>query len=113
VNESAPASVVEAMKSVSFDAMGSSRTLWDFYFGFGVSIGIYLFAQAAVLWFLATLGHIDPTSVRSFIAVLLVAYAANVYVTWRFFFVIPLVLSIAMVICLALALIALKPRVGA
>jgi len=113
VNESAPAAVVEAMKSVSFDAMGSKRTYWDFYFGFGVSISIYLFVQAAVLWLIATLAKTQPTSVRPFVVTLLVAYAANVYVTWRYFFVVPLVLSIVMVTCLALALIASKPRVGA
>ena len=105
-DESAPASVVEAMKSVSFDAMGSSRTYWDFYFGFGVSISIYLFVQAAVLWFLAPLAKTDAASVRPFLIALLAAYAANAYVTWRYFFVLPLLLSVAMVVCLALALIA-------
>jgi hypothetical protein len=111
VNESAPASVVEAMKSVSFDAMGNNRTYWDFYFGFGVSISVYLFAQAGVLWFVATLAKTQPTAVRPFIVVLLFAYAANIYITWRYFFVVPLVLSIVMVTCLALALIASKSRV--
>lgn len=112
VNEPAPASVVEAMKSISFDAMGSNRTYWDFYFGFGVSISIYLFLQAAVLWLLATLSKTQPTFVRPFVVVFLVAYAVNVYVTWRYFFVVPLVLSIVMVICLALALITSKSHVG-
>ena len=100
------------MKSVSFDAMGSKRTYWDFYFGFGVSSSIYLFVQAAVIWFLATIAKTQPTAVRPFLIVLLVAYAANVYVTWRYFFVVPLVLSIVMVACLAFALIVSKSRVG-
>ena len=110
VNEAAPASVVEAMKSVSFDAMGSTRTYWDFYFGFGISISIYLLAQAAVLWLVASLARAYPDAARPFVVVLLVAYAANVYVTFKYFFVIPLVMSIVMVTCLALALIALRPR---
>jgi hypothetical protein len=111
-DESAPASVVEAMKSVSFDAMGSSRTYWDFYFGFGVSISIYLIVQAAVLWLLAALARTQATFVRPFVAVLLASYVASVYVTWRYFFALPVVLSIAMVICLVLVLVASKPRVG-
>lgn len=110
VNEAAPASVVEAMKSVSFDAMGSRRTFWDFYFGFGVSISIYLFAQTAVLWLVATLAKAQPDAARPFVVVLLIAYAVNIYVTWQYFFVIPLVLSIVMVTCLALALIASRSR---
>ena len=113
VNEDAPAAVVEAMKSVSFDAMGNARTFWDFYFGFGVSISIYLFVQAVLLWFVATLAKTQPDAARPFVVVLLVAYAANIYVTWKYFFVIPLVLSILLVTCLALALIASRSRAGA
>lgn len=110
IADSAPASVVEAMKSVSFDAMGSRRTYWDFYYGFGVSISVYLFVQAAMLWFLAALARTQSASVRPIVIVFLVAYVVNAYVTWRYFFVLPLVLSIAMVICLALALAASKSR---
>ena len=66
--EAAPASVVEAMKSVSFDAMGSKRTFWDFYFGFGVSISIYLVVQAAVLWFLAAFAKTQAASIRPLLA---------------------------------------------
>lgn len=110
--DSAPTSVVEAMKSVSFDAMGSKRTYWDFYFGFGVSISIYLFVQAAALWFLATLAKTQAAFVRPFVLLFLLSYAVNAYVTWRYFFVLPLVLSIAMVVCLTLALVASKSRTG-
>jgi hypothetical protein len=112
VNASAPAAVVEAMKSVRFDALGSSRTYWEFYFGFGVSISIYLFMQAAVLWFLATIARNQPSAVRPIVVVLLLGYSANVYVTWRYFFIVPLVLSIVMAACLALTLVASRSRAG-
>jgi hypothetical protein len=108
----APAAVVRAMKGVGFDAMGSSRTYWDFYVGFGLSINVYMFAQAAVLWLLATLAKTQPPSVRPFVVVLLVACAANGYVAWRHLFLLPVVLSVAMAVCLALALVASKSRVG-
>lgn len=107
-----PASVVEAMKSVSFDAMGSNRSYWDFYFGFGVNISVYMFAQAAILWLLAGVAKTQTVSVRPFIIVLLAAYAVNGFVAWRHFFVLPIVLSVAMIICLALALVVSRPRVG-
>ena len=108
-----PASVVEAMKSVSFDAMGSKRSYWEFYFGFGVSISLYMFAQALLLWLLAALAKTQPAAVRPFVIVLLVSCVANGVVAWRYFFLLPLVLSVAIVICLSLALVASKPRVGA
>jgi hypothetical protein len=110
--EHGAASVVEAMKSVSFDAMGTNRSYWEFYYGFGVSISVYMFAQAAFLWLLAALAKTQPASVRPFVVVLLASYAANGFVAWRYFFVLPLVLSVVMVICLALALIASRPRAG-
>jgi len=112
-DEPGAASVVEAMKSVNFDVTGSRRSYWDFYFGFGVDISVYMFAQAAFLWLLATLAKTQPASVRPFVVVLLASYAVNAFVAWRYFFVIPLVMSVAMVACLALALLASRPRVGA
>jgi hypothetical protein len=112
VNDAAPAAVVEAMKSVSFDALGSKRTYWDFYFGFGVSISVYLFVQAALTWLLASLARTQSGVVRPFVVVLLVGSAATVYFIWKYFFVIPLVLSCVLLVVLALALMALRPRVG-
>lgn len=107
-----PASVVEVMKSVSFDAMGANRSYWEFYFGFGVTISVYMFAQTALLWLLATLAKTQPAATRPFVVVLLASYAANGFVAWKYFFPLPLVLSVAIVICLALALVVSKPRVG-
>jgi hypothetical protein len=111
-HEPAAASVVEAMKAVSFDVMGNNRSYWDFYFGFGVSISVYMFAQAALLWLLAALAKTQTASVRPFIVVLLASCVANGFFAWKYFFLLPLVLSVAIVICLALALVASRPRVG-
>src|SRR5689334_13611072 len=68
-DEASAASVVAAMKSVSFDAMGAHRSYWDFYYGFGVSISVYLFAQAVLLWLLATLAKTQAAAVRPFVVV--------------------------------------------
>ena len=110
--ELAPAAVVRAMKGVGFDAMGSNRTYWDFYVGFGLSISVYMFAQAAFLWLLAALARTQAAAVRPFVVVLLVSCAVNGYVAWMHIFLLPVVLSAVMVVCLALALVASKPRVG-
>lgn len=110
--EPSAASIVEAMKSVSFDVMGSNRSYWEFYLGFGLSISVYMLAQAAFLWLLATLAKTQPASVRPFLAVLFASYAINGFFAWRYFFILPLVLSVVMVICLGLALFASRNRVG-
>lgn len=107
-----PASVVEAMKAVSFDAMGSKRTYWDFYFGFGVTISVYMFAQAALLWLLASLARAGSSPIRPWVGVLLASNAASGFLAWKYFFLLPVVLSVAMVACLTLALFASRPHVG-
>ena len=60
--------VIEAMKSNRFAAMGSSRTYWDFYFGFGVIISVLQLVQAVVLWQLGTLAKTDAARLRPIIA---------------------------------------------
>ncbi len=107
-----PASVVEAMKSVRFDVVGSHRSYWEFYFGFGISISVYMFMQTALLWLLAALAKTQAAATRPFVAVLLASYAANGFIAWKYFFLLPLVLSTAIVICLVLALVASRPRAG-
>lgn len=108
-----PASVVEATKSVSFDVMGTHRSYWAFYFGFGISISVYMFMQTVLLWLLAALAKIQTVATRPFVVVLLASYAANGFIAWKYFFPLPLVLSAAIVICLVLALVASRPRAGA
>jgi len=43
------------MKSQHFLAQGATRTYWDFYFGFGVLIGVFLLIQAVALWQIGSL----------------------------------------------------------
>ena len=98
-------SVIEAMKRHSFDVAGSQRTYWDFYFGFGVIISAFLLMQAAVLWQLSTLAKTNSSLVRPIVGSFFLAFAANVVLAWKYFFVIPLVVSVLISVCLALAFV--------
>jgi len=97
--------VLEAMKSHSFDAMGSTRTYWDFYFGFGVIISLYLLMQAVVLWQLGSLAKTDALRVRPIVASFFVAFIVNTVLARKYFFVLPVVMSVAISVCLALAFV--------
>lgn len=101
--------VLEAMKTNRFDVAGSTRTYWDFYFGFGLAITGYLAVQAIVLWQLAPLAKNAAMEIRPVVAVFLIAFAANAIIVWRYFFVIPLVFAIAITTCLALAFVFARP----
>lgn len=97
--------LVENMKSYRFDVMGSSRTYWDFYFGFGLIVGVHLVVQAVALWQLGTMAKRDASSVRPLIGLFALALVANAILSWMFFFAVPLVLAIAIALVLGLAFV--------
>jgi len=98
--------VLEAMKSHSFDVLGSTRSYWNLYVGFGIAISLFLLMQGVVLWQLGSLAKTDGLRIRPIIASFTVAFLVNTLVTWEYFFVVPAVMSAAISICLALAFIA-------
>jgi hypothetical protein len=95
--------VLNAMKADRFDVAGSTRTYWDFYFGFGLAISGYLALQATVLWQIAPLVKNAALPIRPIVAAFFMAFVANAVVVSMYFFLIPLVFAIAIVLCLALA----------
>ena len=102
--------VLQAMRSFHFDAAGSSRTYLDFYLGFGYILGVYMFAQAVVLWQLASIATSDALRVRPLIGTFLLASIASTVLSWRFMFVVPVICSAVIAICLGLAFYASGKR---
>src|SRR5262249_10863977 len=47
--------VVGGMKSFTFDVFGSTRSYWDFYQGFGLTLTVLQLLGAVVLWLVAGL----------------------------------------------------------
>ena len=99
----ATATVIGGMKSFRFDVLGSARTYWDFYQGFGLTVSVFLLLEAALLWLLAGLAREEPARVRPFVVAFLVANVVRLALIVRFFFLPPLVLSAGTTLCLALA----------
>ena len=102
--------LLASMKSHHFDAMGFSRTYWDFYYGFGLVISGYLLVQAVVLWQLASRAKADPVGVRPIIASFFVSFLVNAILVWKYFFTVPLVMAIAIAISLGIALVSAGPK---
>ncbi len=98
------APVLEAMKTHRFEALGSSRTYWEFYCGFGWVISGYLLLQAVVLWQMTGLARVNSSIMRPIIASFLVSFALNALLVWKFFFAVPLALAVTIAACLAIAL---------
>jgi hypothetical protein len=102
--------VLRAMRSFHFDAGGSSRTYLDFYLGFGFIVSVYLLLQAVALWQLASIAKSDALRVRPLIGSFLLASVASAVLSWRFIFVLPVVSSTVVAVCLGLAFYAAGKR---
>jgi hypothetical protein len=95
--------VVARMQSVHFEVIGVQRSYWDFYVGFGHTISVCLLLLAGLFWLLAAAVP-DPGRARTIVGVLLAGFVAIVGLDWVYFFAAPLVLAVAIALCLGFAL---------
>ncbi|HET9157771.1 MAG TPA: hypothetical protein VFN91_13955 [Myxococcaceae bacterium] len=95
--------IVQLMQSFHFDVFGSSRSYWDFYLGFGLTLSVFQLLGSVVLWLLAGLASDAPERSRSFVLAFFVASVAQLLLVLRFFFLPPIVLSLGLAVCLGLA----------
>lgn len=102
--------VREAMKSHSFDVMGSSRSYWDFFFGYGLFVTIVLFVLATLFWYLAKLVKTHPAATKPIVALFFFNFLLMAIVSWKYFFFAPALTELLIAACLAAAY-ATTPRV--
>ena len=96
-------SALGALKAAQFQVQGMTRTYWDFFSGFGFFVTILLFF-AAILAF--QLGGLSKETLRSLGLVrwaFALSFVAITLLTWRYFFIVPLVFSGLVALCLILA----------
>jgi hypothetical protein len=93
-------SVIEAMKSVHFQADGFSRSYWDFFSGFGFFITVLLVFVAILSW---QLGGLSKETLQSLTLVrwtLALSFVVITFLNWRYFFIVPLAFSALIAVCL-------------
>ncbi len=91
------------MQSTHFYVMGFSRTYWDFYVGFGLFVSVFLLLAMVLAW---QLGGLPPESLarmRGTAWVFALCFAGITVLSWRYFFMIPIVVSIVTTLCLTAA----------
>jgi hypothetical protein len=89
--------VFAAMKATHFDFNGADCTWYGFWFGFGITVSVFLLLVAAVS---LTLDRVRPEAwpqVQPLAWALIVAMIANGLVAWRYFFIGPTLFSVAIV----------------
>jgi hypothetical protein len=95
--------VLQAMRTVRFNALGVNRSYLDFYLGFGYSISVSQVMLTILLWQFSTLAQTDSRRVRPMIIVVALAIAVGGLVAWRFIFPVPALFSLALVATLIMA----------
>lgn len=80
-----------SMKSIDFVFMGEHQTYWGLYFGWGLLVGVLLFAMVVLLWILSDLTRLAPRRLGVIAGIISAISMAGAYISFRFFYVPPFV----------------------
>ncbi|MET0618725.1 MAG: hypothetical protein ABW056_00535 [Thermoanaerobaculia bacterium] len=94
---------VGAMKAFHFDAMGSDRTLWNFWDGFNYTLSVLLLTLAVAAWQLGGASRRNPLGVRPLVATLGLGLLATAVLCGIYFFVLPAAFSTIAAVAFLLA----------
>jgi hypothetical protein len=99
-----------SLRSTHFYIMGVSRPYWDFYVGFGLFVSVFLLLAVVLAWQLAGLPRESLALMSGTAWAFALCFAAITVLSWKYFFIIPIVFSIVTTSCLtAAAWLSAKP----
>jgi hypothetical protein len=101
-NNGAPEiAVIDAMKSQSFNVMGSMRTYWDFFYGYGWLLGIALLVEGILFWQLGAIAKTNAAQVRPIIALFCLNFLVTAVIAFKYFFIAPAITELLIAAFLA------------
>ncbi len=95
--------LTSSLRSIHFDVQGFNRTYWDFFLAAGFSVGVFYLFAAVLAWQLARVPIATLAAMRTTTWAFAVAFAAITVLSWMHLFVIPIVFSIVITVCLTAA----------
>jgi hypothetical protein len=96
-------SLVQSMRAIHFNVNGADRTYWDFFVGFGLFVTVLMVFAAIVAWQFGSLPSETLATMRVSAWGFVVCFAVIEYLSWRYFFIIPVAFSTVILLCLAAA----------
>jgi hypothetical protein len=96
-------SLIRSMQSLHFDALGSNRTYWDFFVGFGLVVSVFFVFAAILSWQFAGLAAKTLAQMRGPVWTLAIAFGVVTILNLRYFFILPVVCSALVFVCLTAA----------
>jgi succinate dehydrogenase hydrophobic anchor subunit len=104
------AAVFRAMQGFRVPIMGFTRSYWEFYRGFAITISVLQAALAIVAWQTATIAGREPRAAVPLATTVLVSCVGLTVVSLAFFFSGPIVMAAAASVCAAAGLWCLTRR---
>jgi hypothetical protein len=99
-----------SMQSIHFDVQGFRRTYWDLFVAAGFSVGVFYLFAAVLSWQLGGLPAETLALMRVTRWALALSFVAITIVSWSYLFIVPIVFSIVIAVCLnAAAWLSAKP----
>jgi hypothetical protein len=95
--------LIRSMQTTTFDTQGFSRTYWDFYVGFGLFVTVFLLLAAVLTWQLGSLSPAALAPLRLTSWALTLSFGAALFLSWRYFFWIPVIFAGVIFLCLLAA----------
>ena len=96
-------SLVGQMRSIHFAVQGFNRTYWDLFVAAGFSVGVFYLFAAILAWQLGSLPQATLALMRGTAWAFAVCFAAITVVSCTYLFILPIVFSIVITLCLAAA----------
>jgi hypothetical protein len=95
--------VVRSMQSTHFNIMGSSRSYWELFGGFGLIDSVFLVFTAVLAWQLASLPRQTWVFMRGTAWALVICFAVVTILCFRYAFIFPTVFSFLILACFTAA----------
>ena len=93
-------SLLDSMRSIHFDVQGFHRTYWDLFVAAGLSVGVFYLFAAILAWQLGGLPAETLALMRSIAWAFALCFAAITVVSWAYLFILPIVFSLVITVCL-------------
>jgi len=95
--------MIDQLRSTHFNVQGFSRTYWDFFTGFGFFVTILLLFAAIVSWQFGGLPKETLSGMSLLTWSLAICFIIVTLLSYQYFFIVPVIFSGVIAICLILA----------
>jgi hypothetical protein len=92
-----------SMRSIHFEVQGFNRTYWDLFVAAGFSVGVFYLFSAILAWQMGGLPSETLSFMRGTAWAFALCFGAITVVSWRYLFILPIVFSIVITVCLIAA----------